>query len=77
MPQFVRDAYTQGGTNLGPENPQDLASANPNFAWKLPIPATYVVGTDRFVAERFINANHTMRLEPADVLAAVRKATGG
>ena len=69
VPQFVKDAYLSNGLDLG--------AANPNVPWRLPIPATYVIGTDQVVAERFINANFTMRMEPAAVLASVQRIAGG
>ena len=64
VPGFVKEAYMANGLDLG--------AANPNVPWRLPIPATYVIGTDQRVKARYINANFTMRMEPAEVLAAVQ-----
>lgn len=66
LPPFFQQAYAS----------LDLPKANPQTGWKLPIPATYVVGTDGKIAARYINADYTYRMEPADVLAAVKAAAG-
>ena len=42
----------------------------------LPIPATYVIGTDGTVAYAFVDPTYTRRAEPADVVAAVEALTG-
>jgi peroxiredoxin len=68
VPQFIQDAYMANGLDLG--------AANPNVPWRLPIPATYVVGTEQVIKERYINANFTKRMEPAAVLAAVQRVAG-
>ncbi|PFG34438.1 peroxiredoxin-like family protein [Sanguibacter antarcticus] len=43
----------------------------------LPVPATYVIGTDGTVTFAFVDPSHTHRAEPADVVAAVAALTGG
>ena len=42
----------------------------------LPIPATYVIGTDGTVAYAFVDPTYTRRAEPAEIVAAVAVLTG-
>ncbi len=50
----------------------DLPGGNGDDSYELPIPATYVVGQDGIVKKAFVDADYTRRLEPADVVAALR-----
>ncbi len=43
--------------------------------WMLPIPATFVVGTDGIVRARFVDPDYRMRMAIEDMLAALRSAT--
>jgi peroxiredoxin len=45
-----------------------------NDAWMLPIPATFIVGTDGRVAARFVDPDYRKRMEIEDMLAALRAA---
>jgi peroxiredoxin len=45
-----------------------------NDAWMLPIPATFVVGTDGRVAERFVDPDYRKRMDIEEMLAALRRA---
>jgi peroxiredoxin len=45
-----------------------------NEAWMLPIPATFVVGTDGRVAARFIDPDFRRRMSIEELLAALEKA---
>jgi peroxiredoxin len=51
----------------------DLERINGNMRWTLPLPATYVVGPDGIVAEAFVQADYSVRLEPVQVLAILEK----
>lgn len=51
-----------------------LARANGDDAWELPVTGTYVVGADGIVTLAHLDPDYTHRLEPADLLAAVRQA---
>ena len=53
-----------------------LVEANADTGFRLPIPATFVVGADGRIAARYVNADYTTRMEPGDVLAAVRTVAG-
>lgn len=54
----------------------DLVAANGDDRWEIPIPATYVVGTDGTVGYAFVDVDYRRRAEPADVLAAVAALAG-
>ena len=43
--------------------------------WMLPIPATFVIGTDGVVRARFVDPDYRMRMAIEDMLAALRSAT--
>ena len=45
-----------------------LPDYNGDDAWELPIPGTYVIGTDGTIKLASVDANYTTRLEPGDVL---------
>jgi peroxiredoxin len=45
-----------------------------NDAWMLPIPATFVVGTDGRVAERFVDPDYRKRMDIDEMLSALRQA---
>ncbi|WP_293863193.1 peroxiredoxin-like family protein [uncultured Alsobacter sp.] len=49
----------------------DLAGYQGNDHWMLPIPATFVVGTDGIVKARFIDPDYRRRMDIDDLLAAV------
>ena len=43
--------------------------------WMLPIPATFIIGTDGVVRARFVDPDYRMRMAIEDMLAALRSAT--
>jgi peroxiredoxin len=43
--------------------------------WMLPIPATFIIGTDGIVCARFVDPDYRMRMTVEDMLAALRSAT--
>jgi peroxiredoxin len=43
--------------------------------WTLPIPATFIIGTDGIVRARFVDPDYRLRMAIEDVLAALRSAT--
>ena len=53
----------------------DLSLINGTDAWELPIPATYVIGTDGTIAYAFAEPDYRRRAEPVDVMAALRTVT--
>jgi peroxiredoxin len=42
--------------------------------WTLPIPATFIVGTDGIVHARFVDPDYRTRMAIEDMLAALRSA---
>ena len=42
--------------------------------WLLPIPATFIIGTDRIICARFVDPDYRLRMAIEDVLAALRSA---
>ncbi len=82
----LHDAYTGVGLSYGlvfrvDEEFQDahrrvgidLTQLEGNESWMLPIPATYLVGTDGIIAFAFIDVDYTRRVEPADIIAKLRE----
>jgi peroxiredoxin len=53
----------------------DLREQNADGTWRLPVPATFVIDRDGVIRARFVDPDHTKRMEPADVLAAVAQLT--
>jgi peroxiredoxin len=51
----------------------DLPAYQGNAAWMLPIPATFVVGTDGKVKARFVDPDYRKRMAIEDLLAALRR----
>jgi len=47
-----------------------------NDTWVFPIPATFVIGQDGTVADRFIDPDYRRRMAVEDLLAALRNAHG-
>ena len=62
MKRFIRDEFGH-----------DLANFQGNEAWVLPIPATFVVGRDGKVKERFVDPDYRKRMAIDDLLTALRK----
>lgn len=60
----LREAYIGMG--------KDLSEINADGAWHLPIPATYVIAPNGRIELAYVDPEYRNRLEPADILAAVR-----
>lgn len=54
---------------------RDLAEWN-GGDWTLPVPGTFVIGKDRRIVAAHVDADYRARLEPAEAIAAARKAAG-
>ena len=52
---------------------RDLADYQGNDAWFVPIPATYVIGTDGRVHDRFVDADFSRRMAPDDILDCLKR----
>lgn len=64
LPDELRDVYVNG-LRL------DLSRMNGDESWELPIPATFVVGTEGTIVYASADPDYTRRPEPSDVLAAI------
>ena len=56
------------------ERSRDLPKYQGNDAWMLPIPATFVVGTDGIVRARFVDPDYRKRMDIDEMLGALRNA---
>ena len=54
----------------------DLPASNGDDSYELPVPATYVIGTDGIVRAAHVDKDYTKRMEPADIVAALRAIKG-
>lgn len=61
----LRPLYLQWGI--------DVPAANGDDSYELPLPATYVIDTGGRIREAFIDRDYTRRMEPADMIAALRQ----
>lgn len=60
----LRPIYKQFGINIPEDNGDD--------SYELPVPATYVVNSDGTIVLAFVDADYTKRLEPEEVVKALR-----
>jgi peroxiredoxin len=49
----------------------DLAESQGNEGWLIPIPATFVVGTDQRIKARFVDVDFRKRMPPNEILSAL------
>jgi peroxiredoxin len=54
---------------------RDLPRYQGNDAWMLPIPATFVVGTDGLIKARFVDPDYRKRMDIDEMIAALRGAS--
>jgi peroxiredoxin len=52
----------------------DLEAANGDDSWELPVPGTFLVDREGVVRLAFVDPDYRARLEPAELLAALRAA---
>ncbi len=64
LPASLRPIYEQMGI--------DLPAYNGDESFELPIPATYVVNADGKIARGFVDADYKNRLDPQEIVAALR-----
>jgi peroxiredoxin len=62
MEEGLVDFYKGIGRNIDEMNASDV--------WELPVPATYVIDVDGVIRYAFVDLNHRVRAEPAEVVAA-------
>ena len=51
----------------------DLERVNGDPGWTLPLPTRYVIGADGIIVAAQTNIDHTVRMEPEETLAALRR----
>lgn len=60
----LRPIYLKGGL--------DIPAYNGDESWEIPIPATYVVDADSTIVHAFVEPDYTKRLEPTEIISAVK-----
>lgn len=63
VPEWIRSLYISVGT--------DLPAFNGDHSWELPIPGTFVVGSDRRIMLAYADSDPSSRLEPEAILEAL------
>lgn len=51
----------------------DISQRNADGSWSLPVPGTFVVDRDGVVRRRHVTADYTYRMEPDEVIEALRE----
>ncbi len=64
VPDDLREFYNTLGI--------DLAAHNGESSGQLPLPATYVIDRQGIIRAAFADADYVKRMEPADIIAALR-----
>lgn len=55
------------------EKGRDIPAMNGTAKWELPLPATYVIDRERVIRYAFVDTNHRVRAEPAEVVAVAAR----
>jgi len=63
LPEILRPIYAGFGINLSAANGDDM--------FELPIPATYVIDTDRKICMAFVEPDYAKRLDPEEIIATL------
>ena len=64
LPEALRSLYKNIGI--------DIPAHNGDSSFKLPVPATYIIGKDGVIAFDFVNSDYTRRLEPSEIVRALK-----
>jgi len=64
VPAVMRPHYLSWGI--------DVPAANGDESYDLPIPATYIIDTTGKITADFVNKDYTLRMEPDDIIAALK-----
>jgi len=65
LPERLRMIYKQFGA--------DVAAANGDESYELPLAATYVIDVDGIIRYAFVDTDYTKRLEPDEVVKVLKK----
>ena len=68
FPEKLRGVYEGFGLNIPATNADD---AKGNSAWRLPIPAAYVIAQDGTITLHHVDVDYTKRLDPQDAMSAL------
>jgi len=63
--ESVRPLYLQWGI--------DVPAANGDDSYELPVPATYVIGSNGEICAAHVDKDYTKRMEPADIIEALNQ----
>jgi hypothetical protein len=55
----------------------DMPTYQGNSAWMVPIPATFVVGSDGMITARYLDPDYRLRMETDQLRDALRAAYSG
>jgi len=65
LPEELRPIYQDFGI--------DLPAHNGDNTFELPIPATYVIAQNGTIIHAFVDPDYTKRLDPAEIIAALKQ----
>ncbi len=68
LPDYLRELYKSFGSTL------DRFNDEPEY--RLPMPARYVIDKDGIIRAADVNADYTIRPEPAETLTALKRIVG-
>ena len=52
----------------------DIPAYNGDDSFRLPVPATYIIGSDGVIKADFVDADYTRRMEPSEIVALLEQA---
>ena len=65
LPERLRTIYKQFGA--------DVAAANGDERYELPLAATYVIGKDGIIKYAFVDTDYTKRMEPEEIVKILKQ----
>ncbi len=65
VPEELQAAYKQLGI--------DVSAYNEDGSWRLPMPARYIIDTDRQIRYADVNPDYTVRPDPSETIEALKK----
>jgi peroxiredoxin len=69
IPENLAEAYRRSG--------HDLIAANDDDSYELPLPASFVIDGKRIIRMSFIDPDHTKRVDPDQIVDALRDIQNG
>ncbi len=68
LPDYLKTLYSQLGVRLDEFNDED--------AYRLPMPARYVIDQQKTIRSADVNADYTVRPEPSETISVLEKLVG-